>query len=226
MSASTRGRGWRSRAPGRTPARHRGHRPPGRTVHTRHAVEEFAQRCAGVRNGAGVDADDPLGAEMGDQSRHRRAGTERDNDMVKVGQLGEELDGAVHVTTGGVGVGATERDDMRDSAIVSHLLGLALDLAVHLLRRGVTRPDELGAGQLIQYEVATVDVGLLSWLLCGAPVVITVVAPAARACAQVYCSLRTLLPPPPSPLRSSRLSQRASAASPTAAAKRVLAPAG
>jgi len=163
---------------------------------------------------------------MGDQSRHRRAGTERDNDMVKVGQLGEELDGAVHVTTGGVGVGATERDDMRDSAIVSHLLGLALDLAVHLLRRGVTRPDELGAGQLIQYEVATVDVGLLSWLLCGAPVVITVVAPAARACAQVYCSLRTLLPPPPSPLRSSRLSQRASAASPTAAAKRVLAPAG
>jgi len=134
-----------------------------RLRHTRHAVEEFAQRCAGVRNGAGVDADDPLGAEVGDQSRHRRAGTERDNDMVKVGQLGEELDGAVHVTTGGVGVGATERDDMRDSAIVSHLLGLALDLAVHLLRRGVTRPDELGAGQLIQYEVATVDVGLLSF---------------------------------------------------------------
>src|SRR2546430_327602 len=40
-----------------------------------HAVEKFVQSRTGIRDGAGVYADDPLGAEMGDQSRHGRAGT-------------------------------------------------------------------------------------------------------------------------------------------------------
>jgi hypothetical protein len=55
-------------------------------------------------------------------------------------------------------------------------------------------------------------------LLCAAPVVTSVVAPAASAWAQAYSSLRTLLPPPPSPPRSSRFSQ--SVSSPIAAASR------
>ena len=52
-----------------------------------------------------------------------------------------------------------------------------------------------------------------AWLLCAAPLVTSVVAPARSASAQVYCSLRILLPPPPRLVRSSRLIQRSSAAS-------------
>src|SRR5581483_673824 len=65
-----------------------------------------------------------------------------------------------------------------------------------------------------------------AWLLCGPPAVITVVAPAASACAQVYCSLRTLFPPPPSPLKSSRLTQRLSCANPRATLRRGAASSG
>src|SRR5581483_10100878 len=65
-----------------------------------------------------------------------------------------------------------------------------------------------------------------AWLLCGPPAVITVVAPAASACAQVYCSLRTLFPPPPSPLKSSRLTQRLSCANPRAELRRGAASSG
>lgn len=51
---------------------------------------------------------------------------------------------------------------MRDPAVRSHLLGLALDLAARLFRRGRTRPDEPGAGQQIQHQVASGDFRLLT----------------------------------------------------------------
>ena len=54
--------------------------PPG--VHENsHAVEKLFE--PGTRVGAGVDADDPFGAEPGDQSGHGGAGPERDDDVVK-----------------------------------------------------------------------------------------------------------------------------------------------
>jgi len=51
---------------------------------------------------------------------------------------------------------------MRDPAVLSHLFGLPLDLAARLFRRGRTRPDEPGAGQHIQHQVASGDFRLLS----------------------------------------------------------------
>jgi hypothetical protein len=51
---------------------------------------------------------------------------------------------------------------MRHSAAVPHLLGEALDLALHLPRRGPTHPDELGASELIQHHVAPEDLRSLT----------------------------------------------------------------
>ena len=51
---------------------------------------------------------------------------------------------------------------MRDPAVLSHLLGLPLDLAAQLFGRGRTGPHQPGAGQQIQYQVAGGDLGFLS----------------------------------------------------------------
>src|SRR5690606_19954634 len=59
-----------------------------------------------------------------------------------------------------------------------------------------------------------------AWLLCAAPVVTSTSAPAARASASATSSLRSLLPPPPMPARSSRLSQIWSGSRPRAALSR------
>ena len=69
--------------------------------------------------------------------------------MVQARQLGQQLAAAVHIALRGKGARATERDDMRDPAVPAYLLGLPLDLAARLFRRGRTRPDDLGAGQQI-----------------------------------------------------------------------------
>ena len=59
-----------------------------------------------------------------------------------------------------------------------------------------------------------------AWLLCGAPLVTNVVAPWANAVPASHSSLRTLLPPPPSPVRSSRLIHKSSSPRPSATPSR------
>ena len=63
--------------------------------HIRHAVEKLVEPGTRVGHGASIDADDPFSAQPGDQSGHGRAGPERDDDMVKARQLGEQLAAAV-----------------------------------------------------------------------------------------------------------------------------------
>ena len=179
-----------------------------RTPHPdiRHAVEKLVEPGPRVGHGTGVDADDPFGAKPGDQSGHGRAGPERDDDMVKARQLGEQLAAAVHVSLRGIGIRATERDDMRDPAVPSHLLGLPLDLAARLFRRGRTVQTSRAPASKSSTTLPAGTSGSgpcrtstdrnprraaaaavsRAWLLCGAPLVITVVAPAASACAHVY----------------------------------------
>ena len=65
-----------------------------------------------------------------------------------------------------------------------------------------------------------------AWLLWRAPQVTNVSAPRASAAPQSHSSLRTLLPPPPSPVRSSRFTQRSVGPSPSARASRGAASSG
>src|SRR3954462_5167713 len=52
--------------------------------HPWHPVEQLHERGAGVGHGTGIDTDHPLGTEVSNQSRHRRARTKRDHDIVKL----------------------------------------------------------------------------------------------------------------------------------------------
>jgi hypothetical protein len=76
----------------------------------RHAVEKLAEPGIRVGDGTSVDADDPFGTKPGDQSGHGRAGSERDDDMVKARQLGEQLAAAVHIALRGKGARARPVD--------------------------------------------------------------------------------------------------------------------
>ena len=129
--------------------------------HTRHAIEELVQRGTRVGHGTGVDADDSLGAEAGDQPRHGAAGSERHHHVVDAGQLVKQFGAAVGVPAGGERTRPAERDDERHAALVAYQPCLALNPVAKPLRRGAGQPGQPGTGQVVQRQVALGQRGLL-----------------------------------------------------------------
>ncbi|MFI9150540.1 hypothetical protein [Streptomyces sp. NPDC053367] len=144
---------------------------------------EFRDEGGGDGDGVGkcahVDAQDPFGAQRDDQAGHRAAGAEGGDDMPDAGLLGEDLLTRLPVSAGAQRAGSAERHQVRHCSLALQL-GARLPGPTGRLRgRGVTRPHDPGG-----------EGGRMS-------------APHRRASATSHSSLRILLPPPPSPVRSS-----------------------
>jgi hypothetical protein len=129
---------------------------------------------------------------------------------------------------------------VRNSTAILNLLRKALDLTLHHLWRGVSRPDRSGASKLIQHYVALQGLRRFPFEhehrpqsqarggSCRQPRVVAL-RPTSRddgrrtsgECLRAgVLQLANLVPPPPSPLRSSRSIQRLSAANPNARLRR------
>ena len=160
--------------------------------------------------------------------------------MLHVWNLGLELGGGVDVPASRHRARPSERDEIGRLAPVPGLVGGVTDpLPKHIGRHVPTQitdaaarwsstrlPSATGGRSPRSTRThrtpsrAAAAAVSRQWLLCAAPLVTSTVAAWASASAQLYCSLRTWLPPPPRPLRSSRLIHRSFSARPTRVARR------